>query len=629
MPPQAGGQEPVLVATFYRFAALEGLAPLRQQLLQLAAAAGVRGTILLAGEGVNGTICGPEAGVAEVLEALRRVPGLERLQARISQAPQPVFARLKVRLRREIVTMGMPELQPYLGAPVGTPVPPEQWNALIADPGTLVIDTRNTYEVAIGSFPGAIHPGSESFRDFPAWTEQQLRPLVERQRPRALALFCTGGVRCEKATAWLLQQGFEGVHHLQGGILHYLEAQPQAESRWQGECYVFDGRVAVGHGLEPGQHRLCHACGLPLTPAEQALPSTREGVSCHHCLGRYSNADRARFAERQRQMQPGPPRQAELPVLYSFRRCPYAIRARLALAAAGLMPGRHLEVREVHLRAKPPELWQAQPAGTVPVLVQPEATAVLPESLAIMEWALGPATELERALIAENDGPFKRHLDGWKYGGDPSQRQLAVAILRRWNERLKHGGGGLTTAAAGLADRALLPFVRQFAAVDPAAWAAEPGLEELQTWLARGQADPLLKRVMAPPWGERQPWLSPRWIYHLALAHEWRDAQAAGEYRRSTRGLSLAEVGFLHASYAHQVEATYQRFYNDAGPVLLLCINPGTLADPLRPEPAPGSGELFPHLYGPLPLAAVVAALPWRPQTAAVAAVDCSTVNQI
>ena len=292
----------VLVAAFYRFAALDHLPALRQELLQLAAAGDVRGTILLADEGVNGTIAGPAQGVQAVLQRLRQVPGLERLQAKFSRAEEQAFQRLKVRRKREIVTMGQAEVTPYLVSEVGTHVPPAQWDALIADPGTLVIDTRNAYEVAIGSFEGAIDPGTERFREFPQWVERELRPLVAERRPRAIAMFCTGGIRCEKATAYLRQQGFEGVHHLEGGILRYLEEISEAESSWRGECFVFDQRVAVNHRLEPGEHSLCHACGLPLSPADRQLASYEEGVSCRHCLGRFSDADRERFAERQRQI---------------------------------------------------------------------------------------------------------------------------------------------------------------------------------------------------------------------------------------------------------------------------------------------------------------------------------------
>ncbi len=293
----------VLVAAFYRFAALDGLPALRLELGDLAEAQAVRGTILLAAEGVNGTIAGADAGVQALLARLRQVPGLERLEAKFSRSDIQAFHRLKVRLKREIVTMGEPQVQPYLASAVGTHVPPREWDALIADPDTLVIDTRNAYEVEIGSFEGAIDPGTATFREFPQWVEQELRPLVAERRPRAIAMFCTGGIRCEKATAYLQQQGFAGVHHLEGGILRYLEEIPEPLSSWRGECFVFDKRVAVNHQLEPGEHSVCHACGLPLSPADRQLASYVAGVSCRHCLERFSDADRQRFAERQRQME--------------------------------------------------------------------------------------------------------------------------------------------------------------------------------------------------------------------------------------------------------------------------------------------------------------------------------------
>ena len=293
----------VLVAAFYRFAALEGLPDLQRELGDLAAAEGVSGTILLAAEGVNGTIAGADAGVQALLARLRQVAGLERLEAKFSRSEIQAFHRLKVRLKREIVTMGEPQVSPYLASEVGTHVPPGQWDALIADPDTLVIDTRNAYEVAIGSFAGALDPGTATFSEFPQWVEQSLRPLVAERQPKAIAMFCTGGIRCEKATAYLQQQGFEGVHHLQGGILRYLEEVPAQDSSWWGECFVFDQRVAVNHQLEPGKHSLCFACGLPLAPADRQLPSYRAGVSCRHCIERFSDSDRARFAERQRQIE--------------------------------------------------------------------------------------------------------------------------------------------------------------------------------------------------------------------------------------------------------------------------------------------------------------------------------------
>jgi glutathione S-transferase len=316
------------------------------------------------------------------------------------------------------------------------------------------------------------------------------------------------------------------------------------------------------------------------------------------------------------------------PVLYSFRRCPYAIRARLALAAAGWEPGRDLELREVNLAAKPPELLAASAKATVPVLVS--ADGVLDESLVIMDWTLqqhdpggwlrgwgtGELEEME-TLIAENDGPFKHHLDRFRYPdryGPDGQAQVtqhrseAVSLLRGWSSRLAPAGW-LLGARPSLADLALLPFVRQFRLTDPEGFDREPELGPLQGWLARFLEGPELAAVLEPPWAQRSPWHSPGWIYHLALRDEWQEARVAGEYRRSTRGLSLEQVGFIHASYAHQVPSSFERFYREAGAVVLLAIDPNRLEKngvAVRPEPAPESGELFPHLYGALPLEAVV-----------------------
>ena len=316
--------------------------------------------------------------------------------------------------------------------------------------------------------------------------------------------------------------------------------------------------------------------------------------------------------------------------LYSFRRCPYAIRARLALRAAGLEPGRDLELREVSLKAKPPELLQASPKGTVPVLVS--ADGVLDESLVIMRWALqhadpegwlagwgsGDQAAIEE-LIAENDGSFKHHLDRFKYPdrfGSEGQaraahhRAEAVAILRRWSQRLEHGGW-LLGERPSLVDWALLPFVRQFRLADSEGFDAETDLDPLQRWLNRFLEGPELAAVLEQPWAFRSPWRSPSWLYHLALQQEWQEARASGEYRRSTRGLALEQLGFIHASYSHQVPATFERFYRDAGAVVLLAIDPSRLEQAgvaVRPEPAPESAEFFPHLYGALPLEAVVLA---------------------
>ena len=317
--------------------------------------------------------------------------------------------------------------------------------------------------------------------------------------------------------------------------------------------------------------------------------------------------------------------EASAAVLYSFRRCPYAIRARLALAAAGLRPGLELELREVALAAKPPELLAASAKGTVPVLVLPDGT-VIDQSLAVMHWALQRADPegwldgdrtASAALLAENDGPFKHHLDRCKYPerypGEPSadHRRVALAILRRWQARLTPGGG-LLGARLSLADWALWPFVRQFRGADAAAFDAEPALGPLRQWLQGFEGSATLATVLEPPWGPRCPWRSPQWLYHLALAEDWRACRASGSsYRISTRGQSLEQVGFIHLSQAHQVEATAARFYGDLPPaaVQLLTLCPAGLAAAgleVRLEPVGPSGELFPHLYGPVPLEAVL-----------------------
>jgi UPF0176 protein len=306
-PAGIGAGPPVLVAAFYAFTPLDDATRdrLLEQLPQWAVAGEVMGSVLVAPEGVNGTISGPAAGVEQLLQELRQPLDLgddhyARLAVKRSWTDRQAFRRFKARRKREIVTMGCPDVSPSRS--VGTYVEPEHWNDLVDDPDTLVIDTRNRYEVAIGSFEGALNPGTDSFREFPDWAEQKLRPLVDQQAPKRIAMFCTGGIRCEKASSYLQQQGFGEVHHLRGGILNYLEAIPETASRWRGECFVFDQRVALNHRLEQGVHRLCHACGLPLTPEERELPSYIPGVQCLHCIDRFTDADRQRFAERQRQL---------------------------------------------------------------------------------------------------------------------------------------------------------------------------------------------------------------------------------------------------------------------------------------------------------------------------------------
>ena len=284
------------VAALYHFTRFSDPAALRPGLVQVCAAQGVKGSLLLAGEGINGTIAGPRSAIDTVLSHIRALPGCEGLEWKESPAETMPFGRMKVRLKREIVTMGQPDIDPK--ARVGNYVAPSDWNALIASPDVVVIDTRNDYEVAIGTFQGAIDPGTDSFRDFPNWWQaNKLRFAGKR-----IAMFCTGGIRCEKSTNYLLGQGVDQVYHLKGGILKYLEDVPQHASLWQGECYVFDERVSVGHGLRPGDHVACRACRRPLSAQDRASAQFEDGVRCPHCVAEYDDADRARFRERQRQM---------------------------------------------------------------------------------------------------------------------------------------------------------------------------------------------------------------------------------------------------------------------------------------------------------------------------------------
>lgn len=292
---------PICVAALYKFTPFADHGTLQGPLLQCCRAEGVRGTLLLAQEGINGTIAGSDAGIAAVLDHIRALPGCADLEVKFSRAPALPFHRMKVRLKREIVTMGQPNIDP-LGS-VGTYVPPADWNALIADPGTIVIDTRNDYEVAIGTFKGAIDPQTASFREFPEWFRARRDALLGQGQAPKVAMFCTGGIRCEKSTAFLKAEGVEEVYHLQGGILKYLEEVPPEDSLWQGECFVFDQRVSVGHGLVPGGYALCHACRRPVSAEQQAAPEYEEGVSCPACFTERTEEQRAGYRERHRQEQ--------------------------------------------------------------------------------------------------------------------------------------------------------------------------------------------------------------------------------------------------------------------------------------------------------------------------------------
>jgi len=284
------------VAALYRFVRLEDFEDLRAPLLAFCEARGIRGTLLLAEEGINGTIAGTEQAISEVLAYLRSDNRLADLDCKFSYNTDRPFLRMKVKLKKEIVTMGRPGIDP--NQCVGRYASPEQWNALVDDPECLVIDTRNDYEVEIGTFQGAINPNTTSFREFPEWVEENLDPSKHKK----VAMFCTGGIRCEKSTSLLVSMGFEDVWHLQGGILNYLEKTPVEQTRWDGECFVFDSRVSVDHHLEKGSYDQCYACRFPIDDAQKASDLYVPGVSCPRCHDAHSDRQKERFTERQKQI---------------------------------------------------------------------------------------------------------------------------------------------------------------------------------------------------------------------------------------------------------------------------------------------------------------------------------------
>lgn len=297
---------PYLTAALYKFVNLPDPAALQGPLHDLCEAGGVKGTLLLANEGVNGTIAGPEQGVRAVLAHLRGLPGLATLQHKEAWADKPPFLRLKVRLKKEIVTLRMPGLDP--NKTVGQYVKPQDWNTLIQQPDVVLVDTRNDYEVVIGTFKGAINPQIKTFTELPDWVDHQAAlqatagPDGVPRKPR-VAMFCTGGIRCEKSTAMMKMKGYDEVYHLEGGILKYLEEVPQEQSLWEGECFVFDERVSVGHGLQPGPYGLCRSCRWPLSGTDRASPLYVKGVSCPQCHDKRTPEEKARLAERQRQVE--------------------------------------------------------------------------------------------------------------------------------------------------------------------------------------------------------------------------------------------------------------------------------------------------------------------------------------
>ncbi|MEM8942016.1 MAG: rhodanese-related sulfurtransferase [Pseudomonadota bacterium] len=287
----------VIVVALYKFVALPDFRELQGPLLDRCLELDLKGTLLLAEEGINGTVSGSREGIDALLSFLRSDSRLADLECKESEHVSRPFLRMKVKLKKEIVTMGIPQIDPR--AQVGTYVEPQDWDALISDPDVVLIDTRNTYETAIGSFRGAQDPHLDSFREFPEWVSKSLDP----EKHRKVAMFCTGGIRCEKASAHLLREGFDEVFHLRGGILKYLEEVPEESSSWEGECFVFDERVSVDHQLRSGTYEQCFACRHPLSEEERRLPSYVKGVSCLYCVGETSGDDKQRFAERQRQIE--------------------------------------------------------------------------------------------------------------------------------------------------------------------------------------------------------------------------------------------------------------------------------------------------------------------------------------
>jgi UPF0176 protein len=284
-----------LIATFYKFVTISEPEVKKAEILALCRENKIQGTIILASEGINGTIAGSDSAIATVLAHLRTIPGLADLEYKESTSQNSPFVRLKVKIKSEIVTLGMPEVNPT--QQVGTYVDPQDWNQVISDPEVVLIDTRNDYEVGIGSFKGAKNPKTESFREFPEYVTHNLDPA---KNPK-VAMFCTGGIRCEKASSYLLSQGFKEVYHLKGGILKYLENVSSENSMWEGECFVFDERVAVKEGLESGSYELCYACGHPISESDQQSPHYEPHISCPYCYDQLTPAKKARQEERRRQ----------------------------------------------------------------------------------------------------------------------------------------------------------------------------------------------------------------------------------------------------------------------------------------------------------------------------------------
>jgi UPF0176 protein len=285
----------IVVAAFYKFAKLPDFKQLQAPFLEFCLSVNINGTILLAAEGVNGTVAGSRSGIDSLISFLKAEPRLHDIEHKESFTNEPPFDRMKVKLKKEIVPLGVSTVDP--NELVGTYVSPEEWNELISDPEVVIVDTRNDYEVDIGTFKGAIDPKTKRFRDFPAFVSATLDP----DKHKKVAMFCTGGIRCEKASSYMLQQGFKEVFHLKGGILKYLEKIPSDKSLWDGECFVFDQRIAVGNGLIVGDHEQCYACRHPVSPQDRESSKFRLGVSCPYCFDNLPEKTRARAIERQKQ----------------------------------------------------------------------------------------------------------------------------------------------------------------------------------------------------------------------------------------------------------------------------------------------------------------------------------------
>ncbi|MGP4789914.1 oxygen-dependent tRNA uridine(34) hydroxylase TrhO [Psychrobacter sp. 1Y11] len=287
----------IVVAALYKFTRFDDYQNYRQPILDTLLKNDVKGTLLIASEGINGTISGSRQGIDNVLDYLRSIEAIGSFTFKESYTSEQPFYRTKVKLKKEIVTMGVEGIDPLQS--VGRYVKPKDWNALISDPEVILIDTRNDYEVQIGTFENAVNPNTETFREFPEYVAKELDPAKHKK----VAMFCTGGIRCEKSTAYMREQGFEEVYHLEGGILKYLEEVPASETMWQGDCFVFDNRVSVNHNLEKGDYEQCFACRMPITAEDMQSPAYSKGESCPHCIGKATDEQKARFREREYQMQ--------------------------------------------------------------------------------------------------------------------------------------------------------------------------------------------------------------------------------------------------------------------------------------------------------------------------------------